>query len=96
MQRFKKFTMSNGNADAHGQPVVFGRKYGFALAHKAANRFGKFAYGANGTLTQAARWRKQAMNDIGLIRGGYQTAELIGEIRSLLDSARRGGARLPQ
>jgi hypothetical protein len=43
MQRFKTFAMAKANVDIHGQPVIFGAAYGWAMAHPAASIYsGKF------------------------------------------------------
>lgn len=98
MQRFKKFTMVKGNADAHGQPAIFGRRWGYAFAHPAASASGKFIYGANGTLTQAARWRNEAFDAMGVLRYNGNPAWAAIEvlrISNLLQAARWGGWKLP-
>lgn len=108
MQRFKKHVMRAGNVDSQAQPVVFGRRYGFVRGHIAADpRTGKFVYGANGTLTQAARWRVAAMREIRMARiwyeghydlttkGKYRFYLAKSNSQNLMDSARRGGCRLP-
>jgi hypothetical protein len=43
MQRFKLYAMKKGNVDAHNQPRVFGRRYGFGFVPEAT-QCGKFSY----------------------------------------------------
>jgi|SRR5262245_39583687 len=43
MQRFKKFAMKKGNFNKYMVPVIFGAKFGPALAHPSCNAYGKFA-----------------------------------------------------
>jgi hypothetical protein len=98
MQRFKKeFSLDNGTSTETVLRMI-----------KCSDRkSGKFVYGANGTLTQAARWRIEA---IGMIDGMHKATHIgawamhniihpvnddFGSIRSLLDSAKRGGCYLP-
>jgi hypothetical protein len=98
MQRFKLHVMKAGNVDKHGQPVVFGAPYGFGLGHRATNHHGKFVYGADGGMTQAARWRIQSMGTAaGIYASGCMGAAetLAADARALLDSSQRGGCRLP-
>lgn len=110
MQRFKKHLMTHNNVNAHGEisPAdhMAGLFRGFRIRGKQTpcNSYGKFVYGANGTLTQAVRWRIQALKRASDIACTYynskdQRAHLIrlqvSCIRSLLQSAREGGCRLP-
>ena len=57
----------------------------------------KFVYGANGTLTQAARWRIDMLAAIGLITAeqGYFVTQRRREIDSLRHSSHEGGCYLP-
>jgi hypothetical protein len=96
MQRFKK----EFHSIRQGEPVVC--HFRNCPCNRAKG--GKFVYGANGTLTQAARWRIQAIKRAGNIacvcyNSKDQRAHLIrlqvSCIRSLLQSAREGGCYLP-
>ncbi len=111
MQRFKKHLMTHNNVNAHGEisPAdhIAGLFRGFRIRGKQTpcNSYGKFVYGANGTLTQAARWRIAAIEMID----GMHAARHIGAwamrnsvigggaggVRDLLQSSREGGCRLP-
>jgi hypothetical protein len=93
MQRFKEHIVAKHGADEFSQVPI-----------QADNTTRKFVYGANGTLTQAARWRIQAIERAGNIacvcyNSKDQRAHLIrlqvSCIRSLLQSAREGGCYLP-
>lgn len=88
MQRFKK----EQHSLRQGEPRVCHYR------QCPCDKNGKFVYGANGTLTQAARWRIEAIDCIAHIADQSQpqhpdTIALRG--RSLLASARDGGCRLP-
>lgn len=88
MQRFKKEQHSLRQGEAR---VCHYRQC-------PCDKNGKFAYGANGTLTQAARWRRSAiaiLDDVVFCRRPADGKILIGQIRGLIDSSRRGGCRLP-
>lgn len=100
MQRFKKLAMSKGNVDAHGQPVIFGKRYGWAAVPGTDPRKGKFVYGADGTISQAARWREQAVRHLRIMRGcvadgGFDARWNAQEARYYLAAAWKGGCRLP-
>lgn len=104
MQRFKKYAMKKGNVDVRLQPRIFGTKYGFGSV-LGAGRYGKFVYGTNGTLTQAARWRIQAIRALRNARFGYEMdletpfrylAEYTREsVSKLMTSSRASGCVLP-
>lgn len=99
MQRFKKEyrKVIDGNT-----PIPLGSVW------RRISCDGKFVYGANGTLTQAARWRGRAieiqeiaadtlrLHCEGLLAGspsGFFAT--VRQARLLLDSSRRGGCVLP-
>jgi hypothetical protein len=90
MQRFKK-----------ERRLKFERGQRMAFQYGAADRNGRFVYGANGTLTQAARWRDQAMRRVGGTEDRCALAFVsearghLAAVREFLDSARKGGCRLP-
>lgn len=63
MQRFKKEIITRrGTHYANGGNCN----------ERASNPFGKFVYGANGTLTQAARWRLNAFLHLSMMNVGIQ------------------------
>lgn len=89
MQRFKKEyrKVIDGNT-----PIPLGSVW------RRISCDGKFVYGANGTLTQAARWRKQAVVEIGRIGKALhiETAHFYRcTAYDLLKASRRGGCVLP-
>jgi hypothetical protein len=94
MQRFKKHITQNG------QYVGMVRQCRERKA-PAANAYGKFVYGANGTLTQAARWRDQAMRrvcgteDRCCLAFVFEPRGHLAAVRELIYRARKGGFRLP-
>jgi len=105
MQRFKKFAMQHGNVDAHGQPVVFGKPYGFALGHELAKAAsGKFAY-HSGRMSLASMARRQVYLNMDTARkfiaADHGTATDIEAVAMLErcrfhnGTARRYGYRLP-
>ena len=77
MQRFKK----EQHSLRQGEPRVCHYR------QCPCDKNGKFVYGANGTLTQAARWRDEAF---ALLKQG----RALGKVESLLKSSRAGGCRL--
>lgn len=96
MQRFKKELIARYGGHWHNTGK------GPRINLCASPNHGKFVYGANGSLTQAARWRIGAIlntatrRDIVLDNQGlHQNCMLTISIMSLLDSSRRGGCRLP-
>lgn len=93
MQRFKRFAMKHGNVNKHGDPVVFGRGYGFAAGHPAANaRTGKFIYGVG--LGKAARHRADEITALSLITCA-QDRSAAGMVQYYGTAARLAGWRLP-
>jgi hypothetical protein len=95
MQRFKK----EFHSIRQGEPVVCH----FRNCPCNREKGGKFVYGANGTLTQAARWRAKAMwilcgDDEQNIRSaafGFAAEDHLWAAKQLLQSAREGGCYLP-
>lgn len=90
MQRFKREFIKAGRINLGGDKSV--------CFHLASDRFMKFAYGASGTLTQAARWRREAFDSMDLLRcntNAAWAASEVARIGNLLQAARWGGWRLP-
>jgi hypothetical protein len=67
MQRFKKYIMKVSNTDSRGQPVIFGKRYGFPNPRT----HGKFNYRANGTLSVAARHRAKSASFLLMVDEGW-------------------------
>lgn len=94
MQRFKKHITKNGQYRGMVRQCR-------ERSAPAANAYGKFVYGANGTLTQVARWRDQAMRRVGGTEDRCSLAFVcdprthLATAREFLASARKGGFRLP-
>lgn len=94
MQRFKKHITDNGWYKGMVRQCRERNASG-------ANAYGKFVYGANGTLTQAARWRDQAMRrlcgteDRCALAFAFEPRAHLHAVRQYLDSARQGGCKLP-
>jgi len=92
MQRFKKMLRSEGFSLTHLNGGNFRQC-------RVADSFGKFIYGATGSMTQATRWRREAFIHAGFDGDMSGTATPVPvnwkHFRALIDSARRGGCRLP-
>jgi hypothetical protein len=105
MQRFKKFAMQHGNVDAHGQPVVFGKPYGFKLGSVHAQQTGKFSYGS-GRMSLAATARRQVYLNMDTARTfiaadhgtatDIEAVDMLERCRFHNGTARRAGFRLPR
>lgn len=97
MQRFTRAYLAAQNLNS---PQYKQERYQAFL--RCGDNYCKFKYGANGTLTQAARWRADAFKTMAKRREMFDENVYISDlapmtiaIRSYLDSAQRGGCRLP-